>query len=235
MKTKTIAFLAIAAVVMSAAAMGAVMAAKNSCTTIQDGVLNYSVGHYLEDEPLQVGYDIFGYNYQAHMFNGLVANVYLGPDGFEPWDSSYDVDEYLKNNPGADTKWYWAYLNTELLMKWNDAWLSNKDCDGDGKLDRHYGYDIYNGSGAWLTNHEFGTYELEGETCSYTYFCKIVAAPADAYAEDDIWYEADGTEIGPVIWGAFAIIQEVENDPCEGLHGLQYRSPASPGLGYYNP
>jgi hypothetical protein len=223
--------------------MGAVMAAKNSCTTIQDGDLNYPAGHYLKDEPLQVGYDIFGYNYQAHMFNGLVANVYLGRDGFEPWDSSYDVDEYLTNNPGADTKWYWPYLNTELLMKWNDAWLSNKDCDGDGLLDRHYGYDIYNGSGAWLTNHEFGTYVNDtGETCSYTYFCKIVAAPADAYVAapydeygQGTWYTADETEIGPQIWGAFAIIEEVENDPCAGLHGLQYRSPASPGVGYYMP
>jgi hypothetical protein len=50
-------------------------------------------------------------------------------------------------------------------------------------------------------------------------------------AVKDTWYAADGTEIGPVIWGAFAIIQQVENDPCAGIHGLQYASPDHPGLG----
>ena len=65
----------------------------------------------------------------------------------------------------------------------------------------------------------------------WTYFVKIVAAPADATLTDDIWYNADGVEIGPVIWGAFATIQEVENDPCAGIHGLQYLSPDHAGLG----
>ena len=118
-----------------------------------------------------------------------------------------------------------------LIMKWNDAWLSNLDQDGDGVLDRHYGYDSYIGSGAWLTNHQSGEYELDGQICKWNYFVKIIAAPADATANDGIWYNADGTEIGPVIWGAFAIIQEVENDACAGVHGLQFNSPDHPGLG----
>ena len=33
---------------------GTVAAAKPECTTIQDGVLTYSAGHYLEGEPLQM-------------------------------------------------------------------------------------------------------------------------------------------------------------------------------------
>jgi serine/threonine protein kinase len=44
-------------------------------------------------------------------------------------------------------------------------------------------------------------------------------------------YDADGEEIGPAIWGEFAIIQEVSNDPCLGQHGLQYISPMGGGLG----
>lgn len=212
MKTKTIAFLVIAAVVMSAVAVGTVMAEKKvKCATIQGGTINASTG-----EPLTTGYDQWGYNYQAHMFNGPLAY----------YDRHYDPD---------DPDWNDEFIDVDLMMKWNDAWLSNMDCDDDEKLDRHYGYDSYIGSGAWLTNHEFGTYELDGETCSYTYFCKIVAAPADAYAEGGVWYEADGTVIGPVIWGAFATIQEVVNDPCADLHGLQYLSPASAGFGYYKP
>jgi hypothetical protein len=120
--------------------------------------------------------------------------------------------------------------DTMLIMKWNDAWLSNKDCDGDGLLDRYYGFDSYIGSGAWLTNHMSGEYEQDGEICKWNYFVKIVAAPADAVLSGGVWYTNDGVEIGPVIWGAFAIIQEVENDPCAELYGLQYLSPTRAGL-----
>lgn len=120
-------------------------------------------------------------------------------------------------------------------MKWNDAWLSNKDCDGDGKLDRHYGYPSYIGSGAWETNHQWGSYEEDGETYNWNYFTKIVAAPADAYVDGGIWYTADGTEIGPVLWGEFATIFEVYNDQGTEEHGVYYNAPAPTGFGYYMP
>ena len=122
------------------------------------------------------------------------------------------------------------------MMKWNDAWLSNIDQDLDRILDRHYVFTSYIGSGAWLTNHMWGTYIGEdGKEHHWTYFVKIVAAPADATTVDGVWYTAEGVEIGSVIWGSFAIIQQVENDPYAGLHGLQYLSPASAGFGYYKP
>ena len=179
--------------------------AKDGCTTIQSGELFTSTG-----EVITTGYDMWGYNYQAHQYIGYYGNYQRPPD---------PVD--------------WGY---RLMMKWNDAWLSNKDCDGDSKLDRHYGFDSYIGSGAWLTNHQSGEYEGEdGKICKWTYFVKIIAAPADATAIGGVWYTADGIEIGPVIWGAFAIVQEVENDACAGIHGLQYLSPAGPGFGQYFP
>lgn len=196
---------------------------KNStCTTIQDGVLTYSPGHYLYGTPLKTGYDPYGYNYQGHMFNGSYANVYLGGAGFPPYDG--DDEAYLAENPGAASHWAWPYRDVDLLMKWNDAWLSNKDCDGDGKLDRHYGFASYIGSGAWETNHMRGGSGKD----SWTYFVKIVAAPADAYVSNGMWYAADGTEIGPVIWGQFAIIQEVESGS-----GAIYISPSGPGFGKF--
>ena len=117
-------------------------------------------------------------------------------------------------------------------MKWNDAWLSNMDRDGDGKLDRHYGYFTYIGSGAWETNHMWGEND---DGTNWNYFCKIVAAPADAYKLSGTWYTSDGTEIGPVIWGEFATIFEVSNDPSAGDHGVIYNAPAPTGFGYYKP
>ena len=165
----------------------------DECTTIQSGELLTSDG-----EVITTGYDKWGYNYQAKIFNGSYCDAYRDADWCQPWK------------------------DVKLTMKWNDAWLSNKDCDGDGLLDRHYGYDSYIGSGAWLTNHMSGG---KGKD-SWTYFVKIVAVPTDAYEDEGIWYTVDHTEIGPVIWNEFAIIQEVES----GL-GAIYLSPSGPGLG----
>lgn len=175
----------------------------SECTTIQSGEIHASDGVTI----LTTGYDQFGYNYQAHMFNGRYC----------------DYDRVL----GGD------YCDVDLIMWWNDAWLSNKDCDDDGLLDRHYGHDSYIGSGAWETNHMWGEYEIDGKTCKWNYFVKIVAVPEDAEMTDGKWYTADGTEIGEVIWGEFAIIEQIENDPCADIHGKQYLSSASAGFGYY--
>jgi hypothetical protein len=175
---------------------------KDACTTIQSGELMTSDG-----EVITPGYDQWGYNYQAYMFNGGYCDAY------------------------RDAAWCQPWIDVNLVMKWNDAWLSNKDCDGDGNLDRHYGYDSYVGSGAWETNHQSGTYKMDGVVCEWDYFVKIIAAPADANQAGGVWYSADGTEIGPAIWGDFAIIQQVENDPCAGVEGLQYSSPDHSGFG----
>ena len=173
----------------------------DGCTTIQSGELLASDGISV----LTTGHDEFGYNYQAHIYQGYYGNYQRPPEAVD--------------------------FGYKLSMKWNDAWISNKDCDDDGLLDRHYGFDSYIGSGAWLTNHQSGEYEQDGKTCKWTYFVKIVAAPEDAEIVGGIWYAADGTEIGPDIWSQFAIIQQVENDPCAGLHGQQYLCPVRAGLG----
>lgn len=279
---------------------------RTECTTIQSGEILSSTG-----EVLTVGNDIYGYNYQAHMFNGYYDN-YSRPE---------------------ET----VSMGDKLIMKWNDAWLSNTDCDGDKLLDRHYGYPTYDNSGAWLTNHMSGEYYNEWDItgdwvlefdylgslyihdmtvvdntftgtggypaggsytttwtvtgtvsgddiemkieydsssyyvdvvgtiaedgtmsgtwsnasqsgtwqstsgvairdlCEWDYFIKIVTPSTinGDYVYAGVWYNADGEEIGPVIWGAFAIVQEIENDACANLDGMQYKSPVSPGLGYY--
>jgi len=176
------------------------------CTTIQSGTLQASDGSIIE-----TGYDQWGYNYQARMFNGKYCDAY------------------------RDAAWCQEYKDVDLAMKWNDAWLDNKDCDGDGLLDRYFGYDSYIGSGAWLTNHQSGSYVgTEGQECKWSYFVKIVAAPSNADSSGGVWYTADGEEIGPAIWGSFAIVQQVENDACAELHGVGYLSPEGPGFGKWD-
>jgi len=163
-----------------------------ACTKIQEGTLLRSDGL-----PITTGYDEWGYNYQAHMFNG------------------YYCDSY------RDAAWCQEWADVELMMKWNDAWLANVDCNDDGLLDRHYGFDDYEGSGAWLTNHQRGSWEENGTICEWDYFVKIVAKPDSAY-------ECEGEEI----WGAFCVIQRVYNSPCEGLEGIEELFPPA-GFGAY--
>lgn len=297
---------------------GQVEAAKptsDGCKTIQSGELIDSMG-----SPITLGYDKWGYNYEAHMFNG--------------W---YDNASRTENV---------ATSGDRLMMKWNDAWLSNKSCDDDYILDRHLGYPSYIDSGAWLTNHASGTYEsltqytsditgtyefnilytgnsynydvelvqsgdlvtgtltdtylpalypdkdlpvtgsvigndivlevvypgpswgtrtyegvvdkfgaiigswsddgtdgangtwstvgatVDYKTCEWTDFVKIVAVPSSADPIDETWFDENGIEIGPVIWGQFAIIQEVSSDPCdEALDLMNYKSELRSGLG----
>lgn len=209
--------------------------AKKTGTTIQDGILTYSSTHFLADEPLIVGYDPYGYNYQGHMFVGSYANSYLGGSGYPPYEG--DDDAYLAENPSVVNTWFWPYRDVQLMMKWNDAWLSNMDCDGDGKLDRYFGHPSYDGSGAWLTNYQSGSYfDEDNNEIKWNYYVKIIT-PSTANGDvkmDGVWYQADGTLIGPVIWGAFAIIQQVENDPGIGAHGLQFNSASPTGFGYYD-
>jgi hypothetical protein len=123
------------------------------CTTIQSGLITDSAGN-----PLVTGFDEFGYNYQAHIFNGTYDGADRVLDG-KYWGSSGD------------------YVDDHLVMKWSDEWLANVDCDGNGKLDRGLvGNDAPTGTSyGWTTNHVEGDYfDEDGNVHTYTYFAKIV-------------------------------------------------------------
>lgn len=117
-------------------------------TKIQSGTLTDKIGN-----AIAVGYDQYGYNYQAHIFNGLYEN-FSRP--------AVVVTEGTEN----------------LVMKWSDDWLANVSCDATGKLAR--GYDAKSNtftgvSMGWCTNHFEGDYlGSDNELHHYTYFVKIV-------------------------------------------------------------
>jgi hypothetical protein len=159
------------------------------CATIQDGTITAADG-----TPLEMGYDQYGYNYQAHMFNG-----------------TYDSYDRVIGNDPSD------YADDSLMMKWSDAWLSNVDCDGDGRLDRGLVDGVAGGTSlGWLINEVNGDYDSDGDgtqDAHYTNFVKIV------------W-----TGPGSPLWGQYTIIQEVYNDPVGGSAGLLTKE-AAPGFG----
>lgn len=206
--------------------------AKEKCTTIQSKSIYYPEGHYLGGLPIETKFDIFGYNYQAHIFNGNYANLYIGEIDFPPYqgeDETYLIENpEIKNNEFFMTN-YWPFRNVEVNMTWNDTWLSNKDCNQDGSLDT---FQNTIGSGAWENYHSKGSYEDEnGNLCKWNQHFKIVAIPNGATNVDDIWFDAEGNEIGQNFHGSWAIIQTIFNDGCGESNGSMYQSPFRVGFG----
>ena len=205
------------------------------CVTIQSGDIFYPSGHYLVGSSLSNGYDNFGYNYQAHMFKGLYANLYLGVAGFPPYKGNND--QYLIENPEVAgneyiMEFYWPFRNDEVTMKWNDAWQPNKDCNKDGILDE-ISYEEIIGSGGWENFHSKGTYvNSNGKLCHWEQHYKIIALPENLTLVDGYWYDANGNEIGENFYDYWAIIQIGYNNPCgEGVEIEKYLSPFRAGFG----
>lgn len=134
-----------ASTLMLGAMIAPAFAATLSCATIKDGTITDVKGN-----PVSVGYDQYGYNYQAHMFNGYYDNF---------------------SRPAVPVT-----SGDKLIMKWSDSWLANVDCNGDGKLDRGLVDGVVGGtSKGWLTNQLNGSYtDANGNVQHYTDFVKIV-------------------------------------------------------------
>jgi len=171
---------------------------QGSCVKIQSGTILDVNGVVIT-----TGYDQWGYNYQAHMFNGLYDNNTRPPVPVTTGD-------------------------VNLSMKWSDEWLSNLDCNGDHRLDRGLNPKTGASSGVskgWLTNHEEGDYTgTDGEIHHYTYFVKIVYDNGASCA----------TGSDSCLWGLYTIIEEVNNDPFGGFHGVNRDSLVNPaGSGFW--
>lgn len=176
-RTKRHALFAAAGLVIASAGLAiglgpAAAAPSDGCTTIASGDLKDSFGN-----TLVLGYDQFGYNYQANMFNGTYDSVDRKLDG-KYWGSTGDI------------------VDDRLIMKWSSDWLSNKDCNGDGKLDRGTNGTTSQG---WLTNESEGDFVDGSGTQHYTEFVKIV------------WVGPGGD-----LWGQYTVVLRNYNDTAGG-------------------
>jgi hypothetical protein len=175
---------------------------QGSCAKIQSGTI-FDVNGVL----ITLGYDQWGYNYQAHMFNGL-------------------YDNFSRPTPPVTSG------DVNLSMKWSDDWLSNLDCNGDHRLDRGLNSKTGSVSGTsmgWLTNHMEGDCLIAGgDSVHVTYFVKIVydaGAACNAGLSSCIWglYSVI-EEVG----------EDPTNGVCLGTRGLNRDSLINPaGLGFY--
>jgi len=194
--------------------------------SISSGAIVYPAGHYFAGQRVPNGPDAYGFNYTARRFDGWFVNSYLGFWGLPPYDGDYEA--YIAANPDAaalgdpaDPSSFWALKDLWLEIRWNEAYRSRTDHDGDGWFDRHWGSDTYQGSDAWYTNRVRGVYAGQ-EMRTYS---KVAAAPANAVLTDGFWYTDEGEEFGYAVDDA-AIGMAGVYDWQEGV-GVLYE-----GVGY---
>lgn len=151
MKRLAWAVLMVAVLMAFVATASPVLAAPKACNTIASGLIHDTKGN-----TVVLGFDQFGYNYQAHQFVGTYDSSDRVLDG-KYWGSAVD------------------YADDMLMMKWSDDWLASVDCNGDGLLDRGLVNGVVGGvSLGWLTNHVNGDYiDTNGVAQHYTDFTKI--------------------------------------------------------------
>ena len=157
--------------------------------------------------------------------NGETIFPGFNDQGYNYQAHMYSGEMFPESYPG----WY-------LEWNWNDAYLSNMDCDGDQFLDIANGGENYRGTGAWTTTKWSRTYtDGNGNTCRVWQFIKYVAVPEDATSDGQFFYDAEGAKIGQVVNSEgledFAMVQFVWNDPCQGKNGVDYKAPGPVGLG----
>lgn len=153
------------------------------CKSISDGLITDYNG-----EKISLGFDRWGYNYKDMIFQGKYCDAVFNKPFCEP------------------------FRNVNITIKWNEQFLSNKDCDGDKKLDIHAGSTNYINTGAQVENFMQGKSLVGEEKVSWTYYVKIIAAPENAELNGGIWYDSEGDVLGKEIWGQFIVLEEVASD-----------------------
>lgn len=222
MKKSSLAAAVLAA--LSFATTASATSSPSTCASIAQGTVLYAPTSYLHGTVIKKGRNAFGYDYNQRSFEGNIFNSYANADGFPPLKGN--EADYLAANPSAATHWAWPYRDTRLDMVWSDEWLSNKDCNHDGLLDRHYGLPSYIDSGAVLSETEswpvmVGTKKKHAHDVLRVEARKSnssVGAPVSYFGEQTI-YGPGGEVLGPQLWGEFYVSCYKLNDPSDPIGG----------------
>lgn len=215
----------------------------SKCASVNDSQLYYKNGGYLNNQKISTGFNEFGYNYGSGSFNGNYYNFILVQSESPLPPFIDDEKTYLARNSGATGEWSWQFRDVKLSVNWNESFLSSKDCNKDGFLDRASDSSgSYLGTDAWVTMHADGKYNSsvdDTQECTIKDFVKLVAAPKTAYLNEDVagyfgegvYFDSKGgQEIGPALWRDFIVVQSKTEDTCSEFGSTNYSSPLQKGL-----
>lgn len=211
---------------------------KVSGDSIEVKLGNESISTELKNAPNK-DLDAYGYNWNAHHFNGYLVNAMVG-DNIDPLEEYYhwdpytgDADAYLEKYPSIANHFFWNFRDVTVVMHWNEALISS---EGDYA-------DTWINTNAWITfNYKMG----EGET-QWSQYQKMVAVKISDHLENIItdaegnitygeWYsEGDpGEFIGYYnMWPDLALIQVVNTGATPPDMWPSFNSPTSTGLGKF--
>lgn len=173
-----------------------------------------------------IGFNEYGFNWNAHHFNGILLNVFFSDPFFQgaPWYGMdpYMGDEagYLEKYPDADKFWFWGYRHINLVMHWNEALISRDAVYADSWIN----------SNAYITFHYSGG---EG-SASWSQFQKMVAAKDTDYFSEGKWFNMYDEEIGIASgYSDLVLISVVNTGEIPAMFYDAYHNPISSGLGKY--
>lgn len=174
-------------------------------------------------------FDAFGYNWQAHHFNGYLVNAVLGDYlykdmPFHKWKPYTGEGESFIQEFVSTFGFFMlppALLDCQLVMHWNEAMISREGVYPDCWID----------SNGWITFH----YSMDKEGEKWSQFQKLVASRSSDYVENGTWYNKDGKEIGMISydWPTLVIIKVVNTGNVPAFMFPEYNSALSSGLGKY--
>jgi hypothetical protein len=173
------------------------------------------------------GFNLYGINYQWKFARKGVEEIcqYTAKVWEDDPEITYEACIEAQRNE--------KFQLIKQTEKWNNAWLSNKDCSGDEKLDRHYGFDSYLGSRAGqMVNIRYSYNNAENVQCKANIFWVIYAAPSNAHLDQDTgnWYVRNKEfglgeyEVVPTFHG-LAVVYRTVYDPCGEFPSEDYISP----------
>lgn len=197
------------------------------------------------------GFNEWGYNWNAHHFNGILMNAIIGDNlyngaFFGDWEPYLGDDETYINNhpgiqvtpefylPGANELPFWLFRNVKLVMHWNESLISREGV-------YPVPLDNWIDTDAWITFHYSG---IDENGKRWSQFQKMVSRePTDKHGElitdlfgnkSGIWYNEQDEQIGVYNnWEQLIMIQVVNtgNVPTELGFFAPYKSPEKQGLG----
>ena len=183
------------------------------------------------------GFDEWGYNWNAHQFNGYLINAWFGDemDPSAPWykQEPYngEWESYAEQHPEVWNYDFYYYGNMTMVSHWNESCISKEGI---------YQYPIVD-TDAWITFH----YRAGENKNQWSQFQKYVAVKSTDilhvyYADDDgnpiygEWFSEEGESVGLFyLWPDRALVQVVNTGIVpEGMLGT-YKGLIGPGLGKY--
>jgi predicted DNA-binding protein (MmcQ/YjbR family) len=192
------------------------------------------------------GFDEWGFNWNAHQFNGYLINMMLGDHYFEGWahyqQHVYDGEGIEFWNMLQATYGYFHFLMPVELL--------------DAKLNAHWNNGLISKNGVypatWLNSDAWISFKYSGNDGNehWSHFRKLVATKTGDYLDkqdtngdgivdmnDDLgtWYNADGEEIGfeSAYWPELIVVQVINTGNVPPFFYAEYVSPWGPGYGHY--